>query len=243
MNLLILSPSELDAAGHTRLSGRRHEHLRKILKAKPGDLLRAGVLDHSMGHAEVLGTDYHQSVVAYRLDPALKPPAPLACQLILALPRPPVLRRTLQTAAALGFKDIHLIHSERVEKSYWQSPDLEQQKMHTQLLLGLEQAVDILMPRVHLQRRFRPFAEDLLPSLQTDRPTYLADPRGSTPCPAVGSTPCNLMIGPEGGWVPFELELLDHLGVTSVQLGRRILRVETALPYMAGRLQLGRDNA
>jgi len=42
-------------------------------------------------------------------------------------------------------------------------------------------------------------------------------------------TPALVMIGPEGGFVPFELELAQANGARPVHLGERTLSVDTAL--------------
>jgi len=39
-----------------------------------------------------------------------------------------------------------------------------------------------------------------------------------------------LAVGPDGGWVPFEADLLEKHGFRPFSLGPRILRVETAVP-------------
>lgn len=242
MNLLILKPDELDENSVARIEGRRHAHLHKILKADVGDQVRVGILNRNLGRAKVLKSDKTSTELEYISANELQPPTPLRACLILALPRPPVLRRVLVSATTLGFKDIHLIHAARVEKSYWQSPELEPEKLRSHLVLGLEQAVDIQLPTVHLHKRFKPFAEDVLPDLQRGKSSYLADPSASRPCPSLESDAvCNLLIGPEGGWVPYELELLEEAGVELVRLGPRILRVEAALPYFVGCLNLGND--
>jgi hypothetical protein len=49
-------------------------------------------------------------------------PRPLPLTVVLALPRPKMLRRILRALAEVGVKELHLINSYRVEKSYWQSP-------------------------------------------------------------------------------------------------------------------------
>ncbi len=49
-----------------------------------------------------------------------------------------------------------------------------------------------------------------------------------------------LAVGPEGGWIPFELDLLEAYGFHPFGLGPRILRVETAIPFAYGQVQLAR---
>jgi len=242
MNLLILQPHELDDKSTFRVEGRRHSHLQKILKVKIGDELKAGVLNRDKGTATVLNIDKVTAELKYEALTHQKFPEKLDARLILALPRPPVLRRVLVSATTLGFKEIHLINAAKVEKSYWQSPELGEEKLQSHLILGLEQAVDIHLPQIHLHKRFKPFAEDVLPELKKSFVTYMADPSASQHCPSLEpNAKCNLLIGPEGGWVPFELELLEKSGVDLVRLGARILRVEAALPYFAGCLNLGNN--
>jgi len=242
MNLLILKPHELDENSTFQVKGRRHSHLQKILKVAVGDELKAGVLNRDIGAATVLNIDKAAAQLMYKAKINQKLPTALTSRLILALPRPPVLRRVMVSATSLGFKEIHLIHAAKVEKSYWQSPELGSTKLESHLILGLEQAVDIHLPQVYLHKRFKPFAEDVLPGLQENFVSYMADPSASKRCPSLESdAKCNLLIGPEGGWVPFELELLEKSGVDLVRLGPRILRVEAALPYFAGCMNLGNN--
>jgi RsmE family RNA methyltransferase len=48
--------------------------------------------------------------------------------------------------------------------------------------------------------------------------------------------PTLLIIGPEGGFIPYEVEKMADSGAEPVALGERILRVETALTAALGRL-------
>src|SRR5690606_26111522 len=109
----------------------------------------------------------HISPGAVRLHCKLTepPPSPLPITLLLGLPRPKMLKRILQSATVLGVKNIYLINSYRVEKSYWQTPFLSEKAIREQLVLGLEQGCDTVLPQVHLVKRFKPFVEDELPNI------------------------------------------------------------------------------
>ncbi|MEO6026000.1 MAG: 16S rRNA (uracil(1498)-N(3))-methyltransferase [Candidatus Binatia bacterium] len=238
MNTVLLEPAEIAAAdgGRVRLANdRRVEHVRNVHRAKVGDSLRVGALGGRLGSATVVSLDdggLELDVVVFDRDP----PLPLPLVLILALPRPKVMRRVLQTVAALGVKRLVLIATWRVEKSYWESPWLAATQLREQLLLGLEQACDTVLPVVTLHRRFKPFVEDELADLAGDSRRLLAHPAAATPCPRVVGAPVTLVIGPEGALTQYEVDALTTHGCEPVSLGPRILRVEQAVPALIGRL-------
>lgn len=235
MNLLLLSPADFITPDTVRLVDRRHLHLRNVLRIRPGQSLRVGIVGGATGNGTVIDHDADQSIVQVSLtDP---PPPPLAVTLLLALPRPKALRRILQGVTAMGVKRIVLFNSSRVDKSYWQSPFLSPAAIADQLHLGLEQARDTLFPEVLLRQRFRPFIEDELPALVAGTRCLIAHPEGGAPCPVALAEPVTLAIGPEGGFIPFELELFNTRGFSPIHLGPRPLRVETIIPALLGRLQ------
>jgi RsmE family RNA methyltransferase len=134
----------------------------------------------------------------------------------------------------MGVKEIHLIHAAKVEKSYWQAHQLRADEMHRHLWMGLELSGDTILPTVHLASQFRPFCEDLLPTISAHTARWVADPRGK-PRLFSGMTPnqmTTLCIGPEGGWNDFELKLLQDQGFQIGHFGSRILSTETAVPAM-----------
>ncbi len=234
MNLLLLEPSDVIGDNLVRLSGRRLHHLRKVLNSQVGDTLKAGLLNGAMGTARVLRIK--DELAELEVELTEEPPRPLPLILVLALPRPKMLKRILQTTATLGVKELHLINSYRVEKSYWQSPWLEHSKIHQQLILGLEQGVDTLLPRVQLQKGFKPFVEDQFPALLEGRKALLALPGDYPACPADLKEPATLVVGPEGGFIPYEIEKLLNAGCRPVSLGKRVLRVETAVTALLAKL-------
>jgi RsmE family RNA methyltransferase len=196
--------------------------------------LRIGVIDGKMGRGRIERVDADGLEMRVHLD--ADPPAPLPLHLILALPRPKVLNRTIAAAASMGIREIHLINSWRVEKSYWKSPRLSPENLRLQSILGLEQAGDTVLPSIRLHRLFTPFVRRELPGIIGGRLALLAHPGGAIEAPHHIAQPAVLAIGPEGGFIEREVETFREIGFTSVSLGARILRVETAFAYIIGRL-------
>ena len=234
MNLLLLHEADFIAVDRVRISGRRLQHLNTVNKASVGQTLRAGRLGGLQGQATLLSIN--SQVAELQINLQEQPPAKLPLTLLLALPRPKMLRRTLQTIASMGVDKLVLINSYRVEKSFWQTPFLKPEALMAELILGLEQARDTVLPEVILAKRFKPFVEDELPALVANTQGLIAHPGDFPECPRGLNEPTTLAIGPEGGWIPYEVDLLIKAGLQPVQLGERILRVETAVPALLGRL-------
>lgn len=234
MNLVLLEPHEVGDDGLACVQDRRADHIRGVLHKSVGAEVAVGVLGDRIGRGRIVADDANGITLAVELD--RDPPPRRAVTLVLALPRPPVLRRVLQHCAAIGVGRIVLCQSARVEKSYWSSPALEPVAMNEQLRLGLEQAGDTVLPEIETRRRFRPLVEDELAVLPSDVLRIVADAGGAMPCPVDVIGPVALVVGPEGGLVPFELELLAAAGFQAVGLGPRVLRVETAVVALLARL-------
>lgn len=236
MNLILLDPADLTSEGHVCITDpRRLTHLNDVHRAAPGDLLTVGLQGGNMGKALLRElTKEHAHFILEKLDESAPPPLPV--HLVLALPRPRMLARTLEHVTALGVKEITLLHTKRVEKSYWQSPELRPDKIHQHLVLGLEQARDTQIPIVTLSKGFRPFLEQQLPALLSQRRGLVAHPGMPNACPRNISEPTLLLVGPEGGFISWEVEQLLSAGCEGMHLGQRILRVETAVTALLSRL-------
>ena len=233
MNLILLSESDFIAPHRVRLSGRRFEHIQDILKAENGQGLTVGKINGLIGQGTVVDKTNDSVELEVKLES--KPPQALALTLVLALPRPPMLKRILFSAAMLGVKKIIILNFNRVEKSLWNSSSLKPEAIVEQLVLGLEQAKDTLMPQVILKRGFKPFVEDELPALIKGTIALVAHPGGAKFF-GKATQPVTLIIGPEGGIIDYEIESLKAAGCQAIDLGPRILRTEYVLPYVVGRL-------
>ena len=234
MNLLLLEAEDFTTPDRVCLTGRRLDHVREVHRAESGDALRVGLLGGRMGQGRVIRLD--DEALELEVELSEEPPPKLPLSLVLALPRPKVLNRVLASAASLGIARIALVNAWRVEKGYWKSPRLDPSNLRQQLILGLEQARDTVLPDLQLARLFRPFVESELPIWTRGAMALLAHPGSASPCPRGLEAPCVLAIGPEGGWIPAELESLAGAGFRAVDLGPRILRVETALAALVGRI-------
>jgi RsmE family RNA methyltransferase len=240
LNLLLLDEEDLDRSGGARVRGRRARHVVEVLRAAPGDRIAVGLLRGRTGEAVVLEASADLVLLSVTLDGEPPPPSPVA--LVLALPRPKILRKVLQAAAAMGVKRLALVGTYRVEKSYFASPLLAPEAIEAELRLGLEQGKDTVPPEVTLHRFFKPFVEDDLDGLfPPDRRARLIAHPGAPalldPVPA-GADGAVLAIGPEGGFTTYEASTLITRGFHPFSFGPRPLRVDVAVPFAVAQAEL-----
>jgi len=238
VNLLLVEPTELAADGTCTVDDRRAEHLRAVIGAGVGDTIKAGVIGGGVGTAEIVADDGRR--VTLRLTLTQPPPAPLPIELVLAVPRPKVLTRVLETAAAFGVARIELTNAWRVDKSYLRSPRLEPGALAEAVRLGAEQGATTHLPPVTLHARLMALLDGRWPAAAAGAPAtrLLAHPGAPPLDTAAVGWPLVLAIGPEGGWIQRELDTFVARGFTPVSLGTPILRVEAAVAAALGQLLL-----
>ena len=235
MNIILINNSDLINPNQAIIADHRASHIIQVIKSKIGDKLRVGIVDGQLGEALVTSISASRIELEIKLTDTAPPALPVI--LLLALPRPKVLKRVLSSAITMGVKKIFLFNSWRVEKSYWQTPLLTPEKLTEISLTALEQAVDTVLPEIILKPRFRPFAEDEVPILNRGRDGLILHPYSETSPITVARKESTqqpdsglIAIGPEGGFIPFEVEMLMAAGLKPLTLGPRILRVEQAVP-------------
>ena len=234
MNLLLLEDRDFVADNRVQISGNRFMHTKKVLRGQPGMHIACGRLNGKTGTGEILSMDRSRLEMEVCLD--REPPEPIPLTLVLALPRPKMVKRILQAVASLGVKEIYLINSWRVEKSFWLSDLLEKERLNRHLKLGLAQARDTILPEIRLERYFTAFVRDRLDAIATGKKRILAHPKTSQVCPVGVNKGTVLIIGPEGGFIDKEIDAFSHAGFEPYTLGARILRVETAVTALVARL-------
>ena len=230
MNLLLLDEHDRIESQCVTLSDARATHLLNVLRVSPGQAIRIGMLNGPFGTGTV--TSVADRGVTLRCEfEATTPPRPQV-DVLLALPRPKVMRRLWAQLAALGVGQIVLTNAERVERHYFDTHILAEETYRPLLIEGLQQARDTWLPAVSIHRQFRILVEDHLDGLFGDGMRLVAHPSGTSSIASAlnkrGDRRVLLAIGPEGGWNDFEVTLLASHGFQLVGLGPRTLRVDTA---------------
>lgn len=228
MNVLLLPPAKIDGDMAILDNPAQIAHIHTVLKAQLGDTLKIGELGGKLGVGKIASlSDKAVKLTHVRLD--TPPPAKKPLTIVLALPRPKVLRRLIMDMTAMGVWHIVLMNSYRTDKSYWQSPLLA--RIDEFVLEGLQQGVDTIAPTISLEKRFKPFIEDRLSTLPA--PIVLAHPYGGRRIQEL-LIPQTIIIGAEGGFIDYEVALIKSQGVEVVSLGERILRTEAAVNGLMG---------
>ena len=229
MNLVLLAHAPGPDASVV-LTGGQARHILDVLRVTPGHTVRVGIEDGPTGTGTVVECGADSATLACTFE-AHTPPRP-SVDLLLALPRPKVMKRLWAQLAALGVGRIILTNAERVERPYFDTHVLEPAVYRPLLIEGLQQARDTRVPLVSIHRQFRLLVEDELDDMAGDARRILADPGPHPNVGAViGSGPAGrvlLAVGPEGGWNDFERTMLGTHGCVPVSMGGRTLRTDTA---------------
>jgi RsmE family RNA methyltransferase len=231
MNCILLPPNATTISSPTQI-----KHIKEVLKSRVGDSLSIGEIGGKLGQATIAKIE-EDAIILRDIELHKEPPAKLNVTLILALPRPKVLRRLVMDMTSLGVNHIIIVNSYRTQKSYWQTPLFE--RLDEFVLEGLQQAVDTIAPTITFKKRLKPFVEDELPFLEGKGviahpyasrgwSDYLKELKSQEDMPKI------LCIGAEGGWIEYEVALFAQQGCEVVSLGERILRTETVVSVLLG---------
>lgn len=238
MNLLILKESDRHNDLY-KISGYRFEHLQNILRSETGDIIEVGLLNGNWGTAQIV--EFNETRAVLRILELKSPELQkINIDIICALPRPQTLKKVLSTTAAMGVKNIYLIRSEKVEKSYFYSPLLNEENYTKFLIEGLSQGKRTILPKVSIHNRFKRFFEEEY-KMNEDTAYLLAHPDGCgylTQNDIKSGKNISVAIGPEGGWNDFEVDLMSNFGFKKVKISESILRVENAVVAALAQVEL-----
>lgn len=230
MNLILFERHEVGADGRVGVTDGRATHLLRVLNVAPGQQVRVGVIDGPMG----IGTVASVGTSVVTLDCVFDPSVPERprVDLLLAVPRPKVLRRLWAQLAAIGVGQVILTNADKVERDYFDSHVMREAGYRPLLIEGLQQARDTRLPAVSIHKQFRVLIEDELDRLFPGGRRLVAHPGGSrslrSALEPAHARRVIVAVGPEGGWNDFELALLERHGFEPASIGSRVLTTTTA---------------
>lgn len=233
MNRILFEADEIEN-GFAAFDDVRAEHVLKVLHGEVGQVLKTGVVDGMVGTSEIVGIDGGKVTVRCSHSEASRRPW---VDIILAPPRPRVMKRLLPQLATMGVGRIVLVGAKKVEKDFWGATLLKSENYRPLLVDGLMQAGTSILPLLETRRNFRKFIADEVDGLFPDSLRIVAHPYGAESAAELGSQARPLLaIGPEGGWTDEEVELLETHRFVRYSLGSRILRTDTATVALLAQL-------
>ncbi len=261
MNILLYEKSEILSGNRLEIRDRRADHLKNILKVSPGKKIRVGQINAGSCLAEVKKVS--DICLELQLSDSLSPQDDSIfshINIVLCLPRPQSFKKVLELIGTLGVGRLLLINSARVEKSYFNSPVFSEEKIKEHLLLGMEQGGVVNLPQVEIFKEFKinlleeealnkasktPAQLKLEELFIQSKSRFLADVNSIATFSSLYKCKNDLLtesillaIGPEGGWLDFELEVFKNYNFNFINLGNRILRVETAIAFILAQISL-----
>ena len=263
MNRILFERSEI-VDGVATFGGERAEHVLTVLHGEVGQVLKTGEIDGRIGTSTIQSIDTtgpaRISVAVSHREESLRP----WVDLVLAPPRPRVMKRLLPQLVTLGVGKIVLVGAKKVEKDFWGATLLKPENYRPLLVDGLMQAGTSILPTIALRRNFRKFVREELDTMLPSPNRIVAHPyetKDSRPETGDRSQSTNrpiehsnnrtiehsnissltLAIGPAGGWTDEEISLLEEHGFSRYSLGSRILRTDTATIALLAQLMLKLD--
>ena len=235
MNRILFEKDEI-VDGIATFGGERAEHVMNVLHGEVGQVLKTGEIGGFIGTGVITGITRPPSSVS-------NPEITVACShdkrslrpwvdLILAPPRPRVMKRLLPQLATMGVGRIFLVGAKKVEKDFWGATLLKPENYRPLLIDGLMQAGTSILPTLETRRNFRKFVKEELDTLWPEAKRIVAHPYDGNRTIEQPERSNNrailLAVGPEGGWTDEEVTLLEEHGFARYSLGSRILRTDTA---------------
>jgi 16S rRNA (uracil1498-N3)-methyltransferase len=204
--------------------GESHAHqLRSVLRLGEGDTIALfnGRDGEWRGHLAKLGKRSVTVVIEEQLRPQIGEPD---IWLLFAPIKGPRLDWIVEKAAELGATEIRPLVTRRTVVSR-----INRDRLQAHAIEAAEQCERLTVPPV---RELEPL-EDVIAAWPSGRHLYVAaERRGVAPMAETirpDGAPAAILIGPEGGFEPAELDRLAQTGFASlVGLGPRILRADTA---------------
>lgn len=213
-----------------RLGGAEAHHLLHVMRARTGSpvVLFDGSGDEFTAEITELGRS--EAVLAITGRTTVDRELPFQLVLAVALPKGDRQRWLVEKAVELGIRRLVPLVTAR---GVAQPGDSTIQRLQRAVIEASKQSGRNRLMEISAAQEWAHFAK----SCQHAQTRLIAHPSGGLPASRVqiqpGRGPIAIAVGPEGGFSDEEIEIARRCGWQTVDLGPRILRVETAALAMA----------
>ena len=236
----IYTAQDLAVGNRVELEGQAGHYLTRVLRLTTDDVVTLFNGDGVDYLCQVLKINRQQVLVSVSGSKDPDNESALKITLVQAITRGERMDYTVQKAAELGVCTIQPVFSSRVEvKLDGKRQAKKLAHWRGVVISACEQSGRAVIPQV-----LEPVTLDDWLTDNTDLQRLVLDPDAGVKLSEIelDSTVVSVIIGPEGGFAPEELEQVIAKGVTAVSLGPRVLRAESAGPAAIAVLQvLGGD--
>ena len=225
MNPRFFCPDGLLPASDMPLPSAVAHHAERVLRLAVGDPVT--LFDGQGGECEASILAFGKQALA-RLGPrlAIERESPLQITLVQALASGDKMDWVVQKAVELGVAAVQPVAAERsVLKLAGERADKRVAHWQQVAVAACEQSG---RNRVPVVGEILPLAKYLARPFDGTRLILAPGADGALARKARPSRPLAILIGPEGGWSPAELDLAARAGCAPLALGPRVLRTETA---------------
>ena len=230
MNWIAFDKSELED-DNLQLCDERANHIISVLKLSCGDKVRVSCINGLKGSASIFSINGRNVHLKCELKKESKRST---IDLIIAMPRPKVMKRLWAQIAAIGVNRVFIINSQRVEQSYFDSHVLKFDNYHRRLIEGLSQSGESHIPEVKIYNKFSSLFDDMANINYSNYLKLMANPFTNFTIYDKSKTiqefgKILIAVGPEGGWIQSEMDFFIKNKFEQVTLGQRVLRSDTAV--------------
>lgn len=232
MNLILL-PKPVSQAKWDK-SDAHFQHLSHVLKAKEGSLLDFAVENGPRGKGKVESMNGDKIEISFLWD-ELHQPDFLPVRLVVGLSRPQTCRKILEQAATMGVEEIHFFGADKGEDSYASSSLWKTGEWQEKIKRGVAQAFSSHIPTCRVHKDLDSILQEIstTPGFRIALDNYEAKSR-LKPLHSDLTGNVWIAIGSERGWSADERNQLRDNKFDLRHLGKRVLRVETAVVVAVG---------
>jgi 16S rRNA (uracil1498-N3)-methyltransferase len=227
-NLRFYSPNPLNIGVIAALSENAAAHATRVMRLKVGDTLTLFCGDGVDYHCALVSVEKKTASVEVLSQEKISNESPLNMRLLQGSSSGDRMDYTIQKAVELGVTEIFPLSTERsVTKLSGDRAEKRVEHWQGVAIAACEQSGRAVLPKIHFPLTLAQWLSqhDTQQSLNLLLNPVAAKTLAQLTKP---ENQIHLLIGPEGGLSPGEIELANHNNFQSIVLGPRILRTETA---------------